>query len=200
MAAHLSLCLGPWCQRLACIMIYEWWPLWILCSHWRYPPFCFLYQLYVSLQQESNSSSYSLISCSYPCPDWLAYFIKQKIREREMNEDLASRSRMTCYILIFKYTIYWAATIYLNVEQDMLYFLLFLLIKTIQGKDYTLRLLTVQFGPKLENVYIVSKRQNQNLILKTSSALPQLLFSHYSIVVRKVLLESKSIMTTWRVF
>lgn len=82
----------------------------------------------------------------------------------------------------------------------MLYFLLFLLIKTIQGKDYTLRLLTVQIGPKLENVYIVSKCQNQNLILKTSSALPQLLFSYYSIVVRKALLESKSIMTTWRMF
>lgn len=104
------------------------------------------------------------------------------------------------YWFLSTVTIYWAATIYLNVEQDMLYFLLFLLIKTIQGKDYTLRLLTVQIGPKLENVYIVSKCQNQNLILKTSSALPQLLFSYYSIVVRKALLESKSIMTTWRMF
>ena len=61
-------------------------------------------------------------------------------------------------------TIYWAATIYLNVEQDILYFLLFLLTKTIQGKDYTLHLLIVQFGPKLENLYIVSKCQNQNLM------------------------------------
>ena len=162
MAAHWSLCLGPWCQGLICIMIYGWWPFWILCSHWRYPPFCFLYPLYVSLQQESNSSSYSFISYSYPCPDCLAYFIKQKIKEREMNEDLASRSRMTYYILIFLsiVTIYWAATIYLNVEQDILYFLLFLLTKTIQGKDYTLHLLIVQFGPKLENLYIVSKCQN----------------------------------------
>ena len=61
-------------------------------------------------------------------------------------------------------TIYWAATIYLNVEQDILYFLLFLLTKTIQGKDYTLHLLIVQFGPKLKNLYIVSKCQNQNLM------------------------------------
>lgn len=65
------------------------------------------------LQQESNSSSYSLISCSYPCPDWLAYFIKQKIKERETNEDLASRSRMTCYILIFKYSNYLLSSYYL---------------------------------------------------------------------------------------
>ena len=45
-----------------------------------------------------------------------------------------------------------------------MYFLLFLLTKTIQGKDYTLHLLIVQFGPKLENLYIVSKCQNQNLM------------------------------------
>ena len=190
MAANWSLCLGPWYQRLTCIMIYGWWPFWILCSHWRYPPFCFLYPLYVSLQQESNSSSYSFISYSYPCPDWLAYFIREKIKERETNEDLASRSRMACYVLIFKYSnsIYWATTIYFNVEQDILYFLLFLPEKTIQVKNFTPHLLIVEYEPKFENLYMVSKCQNQNLILRTSSTLPQLLFSHCSILVRKVLL------------
>ena len=32
----------PYYQGLTCIMIYEWWLFWILCSPWRYLPFCFL--------------------------------------------------------------------------------------------------------------------------------------------------------------
>lgn len=71
-------------------MIYGWWAFWILCSHWRYPHFFFLHPtplsrpLHVlSIARESNSNS--LIACSYPCPDWLACFIKQdKEREKQV--------------------------------------------------------------------------------------------------------------------
>lgn len=107
---------GSLIPRLTCIMIYGWWAFWILCSHWRYPPFFLLHPtplsrpLHVlSIARESNSSSYSLIACSYPCPDWLACFIKQKIRrERNKCENiLTTNCKLHTFSLLFSFVSWW---------------------------------------------------------------------------------------------